>query len=106
MILRITFTFLSAIGQSKITRFHLYDILENGNSSLGIEVDQLSVWVQGDGKRLAVEITKRPEETFDAYRYVDYFDSGDDLIDVYTCQNLSVVYFKYMQLTVCQLCFS
>lgn len=39
---------------------------------------------------------------FSSDGYVHYHDCGDDLIGLFTCQNLSIVYLKYVKIIVPQ----
>ena len=43
-----------------------------------------------------------PEETFEGDRYVHYLDCGDNLMGLFTYQNLSSVFLKYAKFIVPQ----
>ena len=49
---------------------------------------------------------KGHKETFQDDRYIHYCDCSGGFMSSYSCENLSCVYFKYVQFIVCQLDFN
>lgn len=98
MVLRITY-FLNERSQSKTIWFHSYK-----NKCKLIRSDRsgsVIVCVRcGEREGAGGRDFKGAWGNFDDYRYVHYLDFGDDFIGVYTRQNSSVMYFKYMPFTV------
>ena len=73
----------------------LYKILANVKV-----INRKSTLVIVGGQGTMYRDVKEDKETFVGDEYVNYINGSDDFINVYICQNFSIVYFTFGLLTL------